>query len=274
MKYDHTPIHKTVAQLVDLIALTLPPPPVNNGGTGSQRTPRAKRPPPAEGEEGSRKKRSRKKEKAPEAPMGGPPPGDGQNSQNIAESQGVIHGGVHVTSVPIVPPDEVKRRRETAIDLLNGRQIDPATLSEEQFNIFANQAPSLQTTSLDMLAKYGAERLRIVHPDDKDAKSTPIEEQSTNTTPATVSGQASAPGITETPTKKRRSRKKKSDGAVTEVSIGDGAVVSVQQSGEIGTTTSTLKLTTKKTRGSCETCRDRKLKVTCPLLLNKNIILT
>ncbi|KAI1648685.1 uncharacterized protein F4817DRAFT_333740 [Daldinia loculata] len=262
VKYDHTPIHKTVAQLVDLIALTLPPPPVNNGGTGSQRTPRAKRPPPAEGEEGSRKKRSRKKEKAPEAPMGGPPPGDGQNSQNIAESQGVIHGGVHVTSVPIVPPDEVKRRRETAIDLLNGRQIDPATLSEEQFNIFANQAPSLQTTSLDMLAKYGAERLRIVHPDDKDAKSTPIEEQSTNTTPATVSGQASAPGITETPTKKRRSRKKKSDGAVTEVSIGDGAVVSVQQSGEIGTTTSTLKLTTKKTRGSCETCRDRKLKCT------------
>ncbi|KAI0117120.1 hypothetical protein F4814DRAFT_439631 [Daldinia grandis] len=264
VKYDHTPIHKTVAQLVDLIAPDLPPPPVNNGGTGSQRTPRAKRPPPAQGEEGSRKKRSRKKEKAPEAPMGGPPPGDGQNSQNNALPQDVDHSGVHATLIPHVPPDEVERRRRTAIDLLNGRRVDPATLSGEQFNIFANQSPYLQEKSLALLVEHGADKLRIVLSDDKNADSTPIEEQPTSTAPAPVTelGQASTPGTAETPTKKRRSRKRKYDGIVAEVSIGDGAVVPVHQNGEIGTTTSTLKLTTKKTRGSCETCRNRKLKCT------------
>ncbi|KAI8965862.1 hypothetical protein F5Y11DRAFT_258822 [Daldinia sp. FL1419] len=260
IKYDHTPIHKTVGQLVDLIAPNLPPPPVN---AGSQRTPKAKRPRPAEGEEGSRKKRSRKKDKAPEAPMGGPPLGDDQGGGNNVESRRTHHDGSPIITVPNVPADEMERRRQAAMNLLNQRGIDPATLSEEQFNIFANQAPDLQETSLDMLARYGAERLRIVHPDDKDANSTPVGGQSIDTTPAAIPGQASATGTNEeTPTKKKRPRKRKSEGAAAEVSIGDGAVVPIQQSGEVGTTTSALKLTGKKTRGGCDTCRNKKIKCT------------
>ncbi|RYP39424.1 hypothetical protein DL767_002158 [Monosporascus sp. MG133] len=67
-----------------------------------------------------------------------------------------------------LPPAEAARRRETAVSLLASKGVDPATLSAEQFYIFANQAPQAQEVSLEMLAKYGAARLRIVHPDDKD----------------------------------------------------------------------------------------------------------
>ncbi|KAI1209923.1 uncharacterized protein F4807DRAFT_78392 [Annulohypoxylon truncatum] len=61
VKYNHTPIHKTVQQLFELLAPDLPPPPVNKGNASNQRTPKVKRPPPTEGEEGSRRKRARKK---------------------------------------------------------------------------------------------------------------------------------------------------------------------------------------------------------------------
>ncbi|KAI1802789.1 hypothetical protein F4811DRAFT_554517 [Daldinia bambusicola] len=263
IKYNHTPIHKTVAQLIDLIIPVLPPPSAKNGITGNERTPRAKRPPPAEGGEGSRRKRPRKKDKAPEASMGG---GlnleNGQPSENNGESHSAGQNGGHIISFSEIPPDEAERRKQTAIDLLRGRNVDPATLSEEQFNIFANQAPALQAMSLDMLAEHGAAKLRIVHPGDKDASSTLVEGQSTNATPAAGPGQQSTPATAETPAKKKRARRKKSEGVAAEVSIGDGAVVPVQENGEVGTTTSTLKPKTKKTRGSCETCRGRKVKCT------------
>ena len=168
-----------------------------------------------------------------------------------------------------VPPLEAARRKETALNLLTGKGIDPATLSAEQFNIFANQAPQLQEASLEMLAKYGAEKLRIVHPDDKDqagsATSTPASTQapSTANTPATASV-ATRPAV-ETPTKKARRGKKKSDAANSELSIGDGAVVSLTQNGAVGTTASTLRpqqAKAKKTRGACEICKQKKLKCT------------
>ncbi|KAI1073678.1 hypothetical protein F5B20DRAFT_574617 [Whalleya microplaca] len=268
VKYKHTPLHKTVAQLVDLLAPSLPPAPVANGNIGNQRTPKAKRPPPAEGEDASRRKRPRRKGKAPEAPMGESMPlENGQNAaQNTPGSQIPAQDGEHLTSILNVPPVEAERRRVTAIDLLTGKGIDPATLSAEQFNIFANQAPHLQTTSLEMLAKYGAERLRIVHPDEKDpsgsTNSTPAQGQSASTTPATGPGASSTPGATETPTKPKRSRKKKPAEAIAQVSIGDGAVVAMEENGGVGTTASTLKPRTRKTRGSCETCRQRKAKCT------------
>ncbi|KAI1474040.1 hypothetical protein F4774DRAFT_402008 [Daldinia eschscholtzii] len=262
IKYSHTPIHKTVAQLVDLITPTLPPPPVKNVSAGNQRTPRAKRPLPAEGEEGSRRKRPRKKDKAPEASMGGLSLENGQTSGNNEGSQGLSHTEGHIASLPRIPPNEAERRKQKALDLLHERNIDSATLSEEQFSIFANQLPNLQTQSLDLLAEFGAERLRIVHPDHKDANSTLTEGHSTNMTPVAEPGQMSAPAATETPTKKKRARRKKSEGVVAEVFIGDGAVVPIQESGEVGTTTSILEPKARKTRGSCKTCRDRKVKCT------------
>ncbi|KAJ8124201.1 hypothetical protein ONZ43_g29 [Nemania bipapillata] len=129
------------------------------GGENSshkKRTPRAKRPPPVEGEdgEGSRKKR-RRSGKAPAADMG--EPGHGQNTpQSQAQPNGTV-GKTGLTGFLNVPPAEAERRRQTAIELLTGRGIEPATLSAEQFNIFANQAPNLQSASLDMLAKSGRE---------------------------------------------------------------------------------------------------------------------
>ncbi|KAL7628806.1 hypothetical protein AAE478_000321 [Parahypoxylon ruwenzoriense] len=248
VNYSHTPIHKTVAQLVELLAPSPPPEPVNGSNVTNQRTPKAKRPPPTEGEEGGRRKRAKKKSKAPEAPMGDASRGDGQNSQNDAGPQDADSSNQQATSVLNVPPAEAERRMQTAIELLNGKGIDPATLSAEQFNIFANQAPNLQTVSLDMLARYGAERLRIVHPDDRDqpsASSTPGQEQSTNATSANELANTATPASAETPTKKRGGRKKKSDVAKAEVSIGNGAVVSLEQSGEC-----------TKEHPSCKICND------------------
>jgi hypothetical protein len=91
------------------------------------------------------------------------------------------HGEVH-SSVLHLPPGEAARRRDVAIKLLNDNNIDPKTLSSEQFNIFANQSPELQQDSLAMLIKYGAERLRIVHPNkagSSSAQSTPNKHSTT-----------------------------------------------------------------------------------------------
>ncbi|RYP06209.1 hypothetical protein DL764_003301 [Monosporascus ibericus] len=87
-----------------------------------------------------------------------------------------------------LPPAEAARRRETAVSLLTSKGVDPATLSAEQFYIFANQTPQAQEVSLEMLAKYGAAKLRIVHPEDNDqagsASSTPAQAESATPTPA------------------------------------------------------------------------------------------
>ncbi|KAI0555219.1 hypothetical protein F4679DRAFT_569895 [Xylaria curta] len=281
VKYEHTPLHKTVTQLVEQLVPAPIPVPIPSGNNSSQRTPKAKRPRPADGEEGSRKKRTpkekrprqdegengegskkkrRKSGKAIEADMRGPE--DGQNtpqdlpqSNNIADKAGFA-GFLNV------PPAEAERRQNTAIELLEGKGIDPATLSTEQFNIFANQAPNLQSASLDMLARYGAERLRIVLPEEKEqagsSNATPATGQTTINSPASMPAPPS--GNTDTPTKKR-----KSDGPLAEISIGNEAVVPLKQDGEIGTTESSLKpraARIRKTRGRCDTCKQRKVQCT------------
>ncbi|TQV96558.1 hypothetical protein V2A60_003053 [Cordyceps javanica] len=68
-----------------------------------------------------------------------------------------------------VSPAEAARRRETATKKLTEAGIDPATLNADQFSIFSNQSPEVQTESLNMLVQYGAERLHIVHPAKKDS---------------------------------------------------------------------------------------------------------
>lgn len=237
-------------------------PPIADGEESNRkkRTPKAKRPPPADGEigEGSSKKR-RKTGKATGASVEGVEDGQttsqGQTQPNNTDKPGS-------TGFLNVPPAEAERRRQTAIELLTGKGIDPTTLSAEQFNIFANQAPNLQSASLDMLAKYGAERLRIVHPDEKgqaaSSNSTPTTEQSANPPTGAVPGPPS--DNTSTPTKKSRNKNRKSDGPLTEVPIGNGAVVPLEQDGGLGTTASALKPRpprARKTRGRCDTCKKR-----------------
>lgn len=55
-----------------------------------------------------------------------------------------------------------------------------------------------------------------------------------------------------------------SDGPLTEVHIGNGAVVPLEQDGGLGTTESALKpkrARARKTRGRCDTCRERNVAV-------------
>ncbi|KAK7927311.1 hypothetical protein PG985_004309 [Apiospora marii] len=249
-------------------------PPVANGNHVGNKSTKAKRPPPAEGEEGAPKKRAKRKSKAADntEPNQADPEGTNTSAQNpsIPEQNSANAGAASATPFLNIPAAEAARRRELAVELLSGKGIDPTTLSEEQMNIFSNQAPHLQELSLEMLAKYGAERLRIVHPDEKD------QQASANTTPAqgtpdvadaSAPGPAAAPpGDTETPTKKRKPRKRKSDAAAEN---GDGTAASRAvepgnaQNGGMETTTMTLNLPKqRRTRGTCDTCKNRKVKCT------------
>lgn len=130
-------------------------------------------------------------------------------------------------------PSEAARRCEEANRKLRDAGIDPTTLSTEQFDIFSNQSPDLQRESLAMLVKYGAERLRIVHPNKDSNDAAP---------PAAANDGASTP---EGSTKKKKSKRK----AVNE----DG----------------TPKV--KKTRGKCQACTAKKMKVRCTCLFEMTL---
>ncbi|KAH6856619.1 hypothetical protein B0I37DRAFT_79604 [Chaetomium sp. MPI-CAGE-AT-0009] len=297
VKYEHTPIHKTVAQLIELLA---PPPiaPVIKTPAKKAKEPKApKEPrPPKEpkpktprpskkraGEngitagEGSQPKRSRKKKDslAPVAQSGtvlppempgalpvgdpsarqlyntqagtpdGPQPGgsgsypeglvSAANDATAAES---INSGVHAHSILNLPPGEAARRREVAIKLLSDNNIDPKTLSAEQFNIFANQSPELQSDSLAMLLEYGAERLRIVHPA-KDGVS------SGQSTPNNANNSSPAATGAPQPVNPKKSRKRPET---------EGVGVGETQSSEVGE---------GRQRRICDNCSIKKYKGKC-----------
>lgn len=231
--------------------------------------------------DGSPKKKKRKSEKAPgegeadangvelnedgtpvEKPKRKRPPrpkkkkvaenGDGQATGSAEPAPASGSGNALLN----LPPGEAARRNEMASQLLKGAGLDPATLSQEQFNIFANQSPDLQRESLNMLVKYGAERLRIVHPGNK-ADSTPAPAtpaRAANGTSATPQSDSAAE-TPDTSGKKKRSRKKKSDAVVDEdVSMAD-ATPPATASGR----------KPRVTRGKCEGCKARKMPVSLPL---------
>lgn len=171
-------MHKTVAQLIDLLA---PPPvaPIVKTPAKKAREPKPPKEPRPPKEPKPKTPRASKKR----AGENGAPDGEGTGPKKrrkkkdsvvpVAAAGGAsatVNGEVHAHSILNLPPGEAARRRETTIKLLSESNIDPETLSAEQFNIFANQSPELQQDSLTMLMRYGAERLRIVHPN-KDAPS-------------------------------------------------------------------------------------------------------
>jgi ATP-dependent DNA helicase 2 subunit 1 len=246
VKYDHTPLHKTVAEL----AAHFKPAP-RQLGPGAQRlleqqqkakekTPRKPRcekkdkkerkkrdsTVKAQDENGNPRKRKKKNNGASQPadsvdgqmiPPGypGAPAIDGQNQRgpsymNGGEASGnagqqrlmgdtttngtsfqQANGQMASAAFPVnVSAAEAARRKEAATTMLSNAGVDPTTLSPEQFGIFANQAPELQRESLNMLVKYGAERLRIVHPSNKDgstqASSSTQSSQTTSTGPRTT----------------------------------------------------------------------------------------
>ncbi|KAK3369135.1 hypothetical protein B0T24DRAFT_532926 [Lasiosphaeria ovina] len=334
VKYDHTPIHKTVSQLIELLA---PPPPeapplvLNRKALKEPKPPKPPRPPRAPkppkkprapkepkaprpprpprdrnapntlrsgrkrraeengvpgGESSQPKKRRKKKDSAaaiaadgtvmpPEMPsalpvgqlserqlynndqsqdmgtgLGGSaayPEGlvgsaTANDTNSRSDSEAVsVNGGVHSHSVFDLAPGEAARRRDVAIKLLNDESVDRQTLSPKQFNIFANQSPELQKESLAMLVKYGAERLRIIHPIKGD----------TTSGQSTPSAQMQGSPADSAPSESKKSRKRRSGQADAsalnemEVEATEAAAASDKR---------------KKTRGPCDTCRGRKTK--------------
>lgn len=224
VKLEHTPLHKTVAELAELFK---PPPLLPRTEAAKRKNGERKRKSQADGVEapdGSPKKRSKKtahnaeKDGAQAPKPKKPRASKSKKAQNAgAQPQG---DGVQNSALLNLSPLETARRQEEASIKLQDNGIDPDTLSAEQFNIFANQSPDLQLESLAMLVKYGAERLRIVHPSKDNTSQSPDPSNSDNLNASTR--------------KKKASRKKPPEDGTPKV---------------------------KKTRGSCQACRAKKIKV-------------
>jgi hypothetical protein len=319
VKYEHTAMHQTVEQLMQLLA---PPPPAEPSraelrkAAAPKKTPKAKRqsqshvdltaegaenmaegavevegatPAPKkrkkaaqDGEPSTQKKRSKKRKTndvavdpaldgmlPPEMP-GAPPVGDSAerplyNTQTHQDSTGnsaypepligvhgtrdaasaVVSSSVHQHSILDLPPGEAERRREVAIRLLMERGIDPDTLSPEQFSILANQSPQLQQESLEMLAKYGAERLKIILPE-KDASAAQGAVAIESNGEQAGEAQAAETSVRKGGRKKKPSLKvQAADTSIT----GDASKATPRQKKP------------QLTRGSCTPCREAKLKV-------------
>ncbi|KAH6635354.1 hypothetical protein B0J18DRAFT_45185 [Chaetomium sp. MPI-SDFR-AT-0129] len=254
VKYEHTPIHKTVAELIELLAPAPPPPialPLSDTPAEKKakepkeprapREPKPKTPRPPrkrKGENGEASQPSKRRQSKgaaailpPEMPGalpvgesstrelyntqsgdGIPPPGGSSSYPEGLVGANDTAGAsapsdVHAHSILNLPPGEAARRWEVAMKLLNDSNLDPRTLSTEQFSIFANQSPELQQDSLAMLIKYGAERLRIVHPsgNEADSSSEPTPDPPPVPELAIVTPQPEVP--------KKKSRSKTAEGA-------------------------------------------------------------
>lgn len=253
VKYDHMPLHKSVGELADRLT-PIPPPPAINGNHIINKSAKAKRPPPAEGEESGRKKKAKRNSKT--AAENGRK--DATRESNTAtpsrEPAATAPASQSETPAPLnVSQAEAARRKRVAEDLLNGRGVDPATLSPEQMDIFANQAPHLQELSLEMLAKYGAERLRIVHPGEKSqavsADSTPAEQRKPVQTPAAPTTEL-IPATSDTPSKETE-RQKSADAELINTLAAATGEAPAHENGGMATTSLTLERLPRqrKTRG-------------------------
>lgn len=230
VKLEHTPMHKTVAELAEIFKPAPLPTRANNAARKDRQS--NKRKATAEnggenGEEGAKKKRKKKPANPDETAAADQTPTAKKPRTLKAKKKGdatQVTENAPDDAMLNLSPSEAARRRNEATRKLSESGIDPATLSKEQFDIFANQSPELQNESLAMLIKYGAERLRIVHPSKDSASSSPAEASGS---PSDGSG------------KKKKSRKKEFN--------------------EDGTPR------LKKTRGNCQACRAKKTKV-CEML--------
>ncbi|EHK43539.1 hypothetical protein TRIATDRAFT_33176 [Trichoderma atroviride IMI 206040] len=288
IEYDHLPLHRTVAELSALYQPLIPRRPL----LAAEKKAKAPRQPGAQrkkrdgdnatnGEGKKPRKRKRKTDDAgaseeqgvteidPSLPtqiqtftnqVGGDENGGQQQSQADQSAQNSAAGQLVIN----VTPEEAERRRNVAVAMLQQAAVDPESLSPEQFNIFANQSPDLQKESLNMLIRYGAERLRIVHPSSKEGSAQPPSRDSSSAPavqsnvqedpsgPVTTSGLALQ---TATPTTTKKSRKKKQ----TASNGDDGTTGEATTNGEAK---KTRRRGPAKSRTSCAQCKQRRVK--CP----------
>lgn len=271
MKYDHTPIHKTVAELSELFK-----PPPRELGPGAQKllqqktpkkktpkekktpktkTPRKKPEKRAQDEmSGTRKRKKKKKddsqatalvavmsevtdvaaaavlqlgqnstlangEQGTQGRNDNPQGLVGDSSKNQLGTRAGTQLPLGITFPVYITQAEANRRRDAAMTMLSNAGVPPDSLSVEQFSTFSNQTPEFQKESLNMLVKYGAERLCIVHPSAKDgaaqanASTTGQNGQATTSKELVpqsggFSNEGTAPLATEEPSPKTRKRKK------------------------------------------------------------------
>ncbi|KAL7933758.1 hypothetical protein V8C35DRAFT_50056 [Trichoderma chlorosporum] len=285
--YDHIPLHRTVAQLAILLKPSPPRHPLPATDSQQPKTPkkpsssRKKRDTDkAPGDEGSRPKK--RKKKAGDAAASGEQGEDGAQDaaiaqvsqlqlgeesssstgqqQNAQDSTAAAQNSTAGLLTINVSPEEAERRRNVAMVMLQNAGVDPDSLSPEQFNIFSNQSPELQKESLNMLVKYGAERLRIVHPGNKEGSAPPSASN-----PSAISGvqsnvQGSPSGLVTTnelvlqtniPTTKKTSRKK------NQTANNDG-----EDGNAAGSAKKSRRKGTGKSKNACAQCKQRRVK--CP----------
>lgn len=298
--YDHIPLHRTVA---DLAALYKPPTPRHPLPTTDKQPKAPKQPASTKkkrgtdktpGGEGSKpRKRKRKtddvggvegqgvvglidaslagelQDLTGQASQPGAAAGEegGGSTGQQPQGQGGGQASAQQASVLLiinVSPEEAERRRNVAVVMLRDAGVDPDSLSPEQFNIFANQSPDLQKESLNMLVKYGAERLRIVHPGSKEGSAQPPASASSSTAPvqSNIQGSSSGPVTTNelvlqaaTPSSTKKSRKKSQ-------AANDGTG---EADADANNTTGGAKKSRRrgpaKSRNACVQCKQRRVKV-------------
>ncbi|KAI8235076.1 hypothetical protein K4K54_007078 [Colletotrichum sp. SAR 10_86] len=277
VKYEHSPLHKTVGEMIEHFRPLPPAPPpvplipagdkkktprkrkVEYNEDGTPKEPKRKRKSAAVNEDGTpaqpKKKRKKKSDaNAAEASADGAGAAD---STVMTKADAAVQSNLHSQANLNVPPAEAARRREVAIRMLSDNGVDPETLSTEQFSIFANQSPDLQKESLSMLVKYGAERLRIVHPNDAAASSS-TSASSTPPQPAVLEEPA-ASSESEMPTKakKKASRKSKTTTELEEelVPAPEGTPMKMISRGScIGCRIGKLKC--DRTKPTCDVCEE------------------
>lgn len=254
VKYEHTPLHKSVSELLKLFAPPSPPPeelqasntPKTVRASKTLKVPRFQKSPRmpttagesmrrAEGDgwamNGSGSKKRPRTKTAVAADDGADDTPDATSSRSD-EPFGLP--SLHL------PPAEIARRKHVALKLLAEHNINPATLSPEQFSLFADQSPELQQESLVMFVKYGAARLRIVHPEKETASSSQTPKpNSTSATPDTT--EDSDPAL------RRKSKKKQS------LDAGDGNASTVASMPRV------RKPTKRESRAMCTNCKANRL---------------
>lgn len=152
-----------------------------------------------------------------------------------------------------VSAEEAARRLHVARALLADAGVNPDTLSEAQMNIFANQSPDLQKDSVAMLAKYGAERLQIVEPNEKE-KAGPG--QPTSAAAGSISDHVNADSVTTTELMPSAQAQEEMEQGNVFQRVGANSADN-ENSGDRQRATRKL----GKSRLACSSCKARKVKV-------------
>ncbi|PHH73729.1 hypothetical protein CDD82_5308 [Ophiocordyceps australis] len=257
IKYQHTRLHKTVAQLAELFKPAPRQLPVRK--EPKQKTPkkpasaRKRRASGTPGEQAGSKPKRRRKSKQGKAQDSNGETGavgpahteGGGEAAAMAGDKGRTESWSTPAAFPInVSHEEAARRKEVATKMLAEAGVDPESLSTDQFTIFSNQSPDLQKESLNMLVKYGAERLRIVHPANKDGSG---------------SKGASASSAAATETRAPSSKPGPSGPLTTNELVPRGEDGHVQEK-QASSPSKPRRNKTGKSRAACVECKSRKLK--------------